>query len=113
MPLETFEVLQAWFAHPHVCRHKADPALLAAALECWCNQAVVVEQDIDLPSVRGFRNGQLAMLERVRVLVAEIRMDDYNSSGSDVSTLLPTAEPCDSDHSIEVEPQLIGSDHAN
>lgn len=71
-----FNLLKNWFEHPLVQERKADPALLAAALECWYRNAEVLEEcSTELPTAKHFRYGQNSMIEHSKYIASQIRRD--------------------------------------
>lgn len=72
----TFNLLKNWFEHPLVLERQADPALLAAALECWYRNAELLEEcPTELPTAKHFRYGQGSMLEHAKYIASQIRRD--------------------------------------
>ncbi|MEB3302006.1 MAG: hypothetical protein VKN56_08555 [Cyanobacteriota bacterium] len=71
-----FDLLSNWFEHPLVNEQKADPGLLAAALECWYKHAEILpDAPNDLPTAKHFRYGQKSMLENAKYIASQIRRD--------------------------------------
>ena len=73
----TFKMLRAWFEHPLVLAYNADPALMAAALECWSThvELLVIDEPVEPPTKKFFLSGQRSVIELAKHAASQICRD--------------------------------------
>jgi hypothetical protein len=82
----TFDIVRAWFQDSSVIQLKADPELLAVALEAFAMHVQVAPETANEPPTNKFlRHGQIAMRDTARQIAAEIRRQPASPFASGMS----------------------------